>query len=135
MANSTFDAVRRAGASLFALALIRAEFASLELTLAVRNALRWLACVLVACVLGMLALIAASAAIVAALWDRLGWYTVGLLALVYGAATIAFGVRLAQALARARPLLSQTFAELAKDRAALGAFEAADTGMHDGGAA
>jgi uncharacterized membrane protein YqjE len=119
------SSLRRAADAVIALLLARAEFASVELSIAVQGALRWLLMALASCVMGMLALIALSAAIVLGLWDRLGWYSVLLLALLYCAATVLLVQRLLAALARARPLLAQTFIELAKDRAALASLDPA----------
>ena len=110
---------RRAGQSLLALALARAEFASVELTLAAQSALRWLILALATCVVAMLALIALSAAVVVALWDHFSWYPLGVLALLYCGATALLVGWLLRSVATARPLLSQTFAELAKDGAAI----------------
>lgn len=110
---------RNAAESLLALALARLEFASVELTLAAQSALRWLLVALATCVIAMLALIALSAVVVVALWDRFSWYPLAALALVYCAATALLVGGLLASLARARPLLSQTFAELARDGAAI----------------
>ncbi len=117
--------LRRAADAVIALLLTRAEFASVELSIAVQGALRWLLVALATCVLGMLALIALSAALVVGLWPLLGWYSVLILALVYCAATAVLAQRLLSAIAQSRPLLAQTFIELAKDRAALAALEPA----------
>jgi uncharacterized membrane protein YqjE len=109
----------RAANSAFALLLTRAEFASVELSLARERLLGWLLAALAAGVLAVLGLIALSATIVIALWDRFGWYTAAALAILYGGATALLVGRLLHALATAPPLLAQTFAELAKDRDAL----------------
>ncbi len=113
------DALRRAARALLSLVLARAEFASAELTLAVQDALRWLLAALGACVLAMLGLVALSAVLVVALWERCGWYTLAVLALLYCAATAILVLRLLRALAQARPLLAETIAELARDGAAI----------------
>jgi uncharacterized membrane protein YqjE len=110
---------RRAGQSLLALALARAEFASVELTIAAQAALRWLLVALAACVIAMLGLIALSATLVIGLWDHLGWYALAALALFYCLTTAALVGWLLRSLARARPLLSDTLAEIAKDGAAI----------------
>ncbi len=110
---------RRAGQSLLALALARAEFASVELTLAAQAALRWLLVALATCVIAMLALIVLSAVLVVALWDHFSWYPLAALALIYCGATALLVGWLLRSVAAARPLLSQTFAELAKDGAAI----------------
>lgn len=117
--GSALPAWRRAGQSLLALALARAEFASVELTLAAQAALRWLLVALATCVIAMLALFALSAAVVVALWDHFGWYPLAILALLYCGITALLVSWLLRSIATARPLLSQTFAELAKDGAAI----------------
>ena len=111
--------LRRAGQSLLALALARAEFASIELSLAARAALGWVFAALAASVLAMLALIALSATLVAALWDHYSWYPLAALALLYCGATVLLLAWLARSIAGAPPLLKETFAELAKDAAAV----------------
>ena len=116
---SALPAWRRAGQSLLALALARAEFASVELTLAAQAALRWLLVALATCVIAMLALIALSAVVVVALWDHFSWYPLAALALLYCGATAVLAGWLLRSIATAPPLLSQTFAELAKDGAAI----------------
>jgi uncharacterized membrane protein YqjE len=113
------QAWRRAGQSLLALVLARAEFASVELTLAVQSALRWLLVALATCVIAILALIALSAAVVVALWEHFGWYPLAVLAVLYCASTTLLVGWLLRSVAAARPLLSDTFAELAKDGAAI----------------
>jgi uncharacterized membrane protein YqjE len=117
--TEAMQAWRRAGQSLLALVLARAEFASVELTLAAQSALRWLLVALATCVIAMLALIALSAAVVVALWDHFGWYPLGVLALLYCGSTALLAAWLLRSVAAARPLLSDTFAELAKDGAAI----------------
>jgi uncharacterized membrane protein YqjE len=122
---------RRAGQSLMGLALARAEFASVELTLAAQSALRWLLVALATCVIAMLALIALSAAVVVALWEHLGWYPLAALALLYCGSTALLVAWLLRSVAGARPLLSQTFAELAKDGAAIRSSTALPEGQDD----
>lgn len=119
VANEPVHAWRRAGQSLLALALARAQFASVELTVAAQAALRWVLVALASCVIAMLALIALSATVVMALWEHYSWYPLAALALLYCATTVALVAWLLRSLARARPLLSETFAELAKDGAAI----------------
>ena len=116
---SAQPAWRRAGQSLLALALARAQFASVELTLAAQAGLRWLLVALATCVIAMLALIALSAVVVVALWDRFSWYPLAALALLYCGSTALLAGWLMRSVATAQPLLSQTFAELAKDGAAI----------------
>ncbi|SPE28418.1 putative Membrane protein [Burkholderiales bacterium] len=110
------EALRRAGISALALLLARAEFASIELSIAREQAVRWLLTALAACVLSMLGLIALSAVVALALWDRYGWYTVAVLAVLYCASAVMLVVRLLKEVEASPPLLSSTFAELAKDR-------------------
>lgn len=111
--------LRRAALALLALALARAEFASVELSLSARAALRWILAALLASVLGMLGLFALSATIVLALWERYSWYPLAALGLLYCASTLALLLWVLRSIGRAPPLLAQTFAELAKDGAAL----------------
>jgi uncharacterized membrane protein YqjE len=112
-------AIRRTASAASALLLARAEFAAVELTQTGVDALRWLLWALAATALMALTLIAATAAIVLALWDRLGWVSLGLLTLAYAFATVYLLVRLRRQLHARRPLLAQTLAELSKDRNAL----------------
>jgi uncharacterized membrane protein YqjE len=101
------------------LLLARAEFAAAELTQAGATALRWLLTVLLASALLIMALVALSAAIVLALWERLGWYSLGLLTLIYAGVACFLVIRLVREIRASPALLAQTFAELAKDREAL----------------
>jgi uncharacterized membrane protein YqjE len=111
--------LRKAVAAASSLLLARAEFAAAELTQAAVTALRWLLTGLLALALLMLALVALSATLVLALWERLGWYSLGLLTLLYAGAAYLVAIRLLREI-RASPLpLAQTFAELDKDREAL----------------
>ena len=110
---------RTALASACSLLLVRAEFAAAELSEAGASALRWLLIGLLASALLMLALAAVTATIVLALWERLGWYPMGVLALIYAGAAWWVVVRLLRQIRASPPLLSRTFAELAKDREAL----------------
>jgi uncharacterized membrane protein YqjE len=111
--------IRRAASAASSLLLARAEFAAVELTQTGVDALRWLLWALVATALMALTLIAGTAAIVLALWDRLGWLSLGLLTLAYAIVTAYLLVRLRRQLRARRPLLAQTLAELSKDRDAL----------------
>lgn len=113
------DALRRVASSALALLLTRAEFAGVELSLAREQALRWLLAALGASVLAMLSLITLSATIVIVLWDRFGWYSAAMLALLYCGAAALLVIRLLHELATSPPLFAETFAELAKDRDAL----------------
>jgi uncharacterized membrane protein YqjE len=111
--------INRAARAASSLLLARAEFAAVELTQTGVDALRWLLWALVATALLVLTLLIATATIVLVLWDRLGWISLGLLALVYAIATGYLMVRLRRRLQVRRPLLAQTLAELSKDREAL----------------
>jgi uncharacterized membrane protein YqjE len=119
MVAGPLDALRRISARSLTLLLSRAEFAALELAQARGQLMRWLLLALVSVVVLQLGLLAASAALVAALWDRFGPLTLVVLALVYAGAGAAVLMRLRQEIAKAPPLLSETLAEFAKDRDAL----------------
>jgi uncharacterized membrane protein YqjE len=67
----------------------------------------------------MLTLALLTATIVLALWERLGWYSLAFLALIFGGLTAFVIYRLLQELRSCPPVLEQTLAELAKDREAL----------------
>jgi uncharacterized membrane protein YqjE len=112
-------ALRRAARAASSLLLARAEFAAVELTQTSADALRWLLWALAATSMLALTLIAATATIVLALWDWLGWISLGLLTLAYAIVTAYLFVRLRRELRSRRPLLAQTLAELSKDREAL----------------
>ena len=112
-------ALRRAARAGWSLLLTRAEFAAVELTQAGANALRWVLAALATAALATLTLAALTATIVLVLWERMGWYSIGILALIYAGLT-GFAVhRLLRELYTRRPLLEQTLTELAKDREAL----------------
>jgi uncharacterized membrane protein YqjE len=111
--------LRRAATAASSLLLARAEFAAVELTQAGADALRWLLAALAATALLTLTLVAVTATIVMALWERAGWYSMGILALIYVGATGFVVHRLRRTLHARRPVLEQTLAELAKDREAL----------------
>jgi uncharacterized membrane protein YqjE len=110
--------------SALSLLLTRAEFASVELSIARAQVMRWLLLGLGASVLAMLGLVALSAMVTVVLWDRLGWVSLGLLAAVYCLAAVLLVLRIANEVANAPPLLSETFVELAKDREAVFGFTA-----------
>jgi uncharacterized membrane protein YqjE len=112
-------ALRRAARAASSLLLARVEFAAVELTQTGADALRWLLWALAATSMLALTLIAATATIVLALWDWLGWFSLGLLTLAYAIVTAYLLVRLRRELRSRRPLLAQTLAELSKDREAL----------------
>ena len=112
-------ALRRAVRAASSLLLTQIQFAAVELTQSGADALRWVLWALGATALLALTLIVVTAAIVLALWDRLGWYSLGLLGLVYAIVTGYLVYQLWRALHARPPLLAQTLAELAKDREAL----------------
>jgi uncharacterized membrane protein YqjE len=112
-------AMRRAARAASSLLLARAEFAAVELTQSGADALHWLLWALAATALLVLTLLAATAAIVLALWPQCGWYSLGFLTLLYAGVTGYVMLRLRRALHARPPLLAQTLAELAKDREAL----------------
>jgi uncharacterized membrane protein YqjE len=112
-------ALRRAARAASSLLLARAEFAAVELTQTGADALHWLLWALAATSMLALTLIAATATIVLALWDWLGWLSLGFLTLAYAIVTAYLFVRLRRELRSRRPLLAQTLAELSKDREAL----------------
>jgi len=126
--------LRRAAQALLDLGLARAEFASLELTLAARSALRWIAVALLASVLGMLGLLALCATMVLALWERYSWYPLAAMAVLFCGATILLLAWAAHSISRVPPLLGQTIAELGKDSAALRAACAPADARDDPGA-
>ncbi|HEV3018638.1 MAG TPA: phage holin family protein [Burkholderiaceae bacterium] len=111
--------LRRAARAASSLLLARAQFAAVELTQSGADALHWLLWALSATALLALTLIVATVTIVAVAWDRLGWYSLGVLTLIYAIATGYLFYRLRRALQARPPLLAQTLAELARDREAV----------------
>jgi len=111
--------IRRVARAASSLLLTRAEFAAVELTQTVDDALRWLVWALAATALMALTLIAVTATIVLALWDWFGWLSLAYLTLAYAIVTGYLVVRLWRYVHGRRPFLAQTLAELSKDRAAL----------------
>jgi uncharacterized membrane protein YqjE len=111
--------IRRALAAGSSLLLLRAEFAVAELSEAGTTAMRWVVTALIAFALLIVAVGAVSATIVLALWDRWGWYPMGVLAALYAGAALFLVSRLLREIRTRPPMLAQTFAELAKDREAL----------------
>ena len=87
-------ALRRAVRAASLLLLARAEFAAVELTQTGADALRWLLWALGVTALLALTLIAATATIVLALWDWLGWLSLGFLTLTYATALGNLAMRL-----------------------------------------
>lgn len=118
--------MRRLSAASLALLLSRAEFASVELAQARAQLLRWFMLALVGALLALLAVVAASAWLVVALWDRAGGVTLAALVVAFGAAAWWVLVRLQREVRDAPPLLAQTLQELAKDRDALARSGTAD---------
>jgi uncharacterized membrane protein YqjE len=113
------DALRRLGASSVNLLLTRAEFASLELARSRAQLMRWLGLALAIAVLALLALIAASAALVLLWWERGGPLTLVALALLYALAALGLGRGLRRELQSAPPVLAETLAEFSRDRDAM----------------
>lgn len=116
---SPFDAVRRLSAASFSLLLSRAEFATLELAQARAQLMRWLLLALVATMLALLALVAASTLLVFALWERFGWITLLAVGVAHALGAVLVLRRLDREIAAAPPLLAQTLQEVARDRDAL----------------
>lgn len=116
---SPIDAVRRLSASSLALLLTRAQFAAVELAQARAQFVRWLVLALLATMLALLTLMAASAVLVIVLWESAGPLTLLGLALLYAAGGFAFYRRLQREVNEAPPLLSETLTELAQDRDAI----------------
>lgn len=101
------------------LLLTRGELAALELATARDRAVRWLVLGLVAAALMLAALLTVSIWVAAIFWDGPRALALGLLAAAYAAAGgIAISV-LRNGVAAAPPILSETLAELEKDRDAL----------------
>lgn len=116
---SPFDAVRRLSAASVSLLLSRAEFATLELAQARAQLMRWLLLALVATMLALLALVAASTLLVFALWERFGWITLLAVGVAHALGAVLVLRRLDREIAAAPPLLAQTLQEVARDRDAL----------------
>jgi uncharacterized membrane protein YqjE len=115
----SFDAVRRVLQHVGRLLLLRGELAAEELALARRQWIGWLAMALAAFALMLAALIAVSAWLTLALWDRLGAATPGILALLFGLAATLVVRALLQAAGSAAAPLAQTRAALREDYEAL----------------
>lgn len=118
--------MRRLSAASLALLLSRAEFASVELAQARAQLLRWFVLALAGALLALLAVAAASAWLVVALWEHAGGFTLVALAAAFAAAAWWTLARLQREVREAPPLLAQTLQELAKDRDALAGSGAAD---------
>ena len=132
--SSPLDALRRLSASALDLLLTRAQFASVELAQARVQWVRWIGLALGAAVLALLALMAASAALVLALWEHAGALTLVALAVLYTSGVLVVIRVLQRELREAPPLLSETLAELGSDRDALLGRMAAGEPRPDGGA-
>jgi uncharacterized membrane protein YqjE len=108
--------VRTLLAHALALLLTRGELAALELADARDRAVRWLVLALIAAVLLLAALMTVSVWVAAIFWDGPRVLAVGLLAVAYAVAgTVAVSI-LRREVAAAPPILSDTRAELEKDR-------------------
>ncbi len=114
--SSPLDAVRRLSGATVNLLLSRAEFASLELSQTRAQLLRWLALAMFAMVLALLALIAGSALLTAALWPRYGWVTLAVLFAIYMLGAWWVYRTLTAEMSAAPPILSETLRELSNDR-------------------
>ena len=125
------ESPRRLPRMVVSLLLTRAEFASVELSLALARLMRWLLLALGAAVLGLLGLFGASAFLVLALQERFGPWPLAVLALLYGGAAVWLVWRVVREITAAPPLLEQTFLELARDRDALFAKGAASGATPD----
>ena len=111
--------VRALLAHALALFLTRGELAALELAEARDRAVRWLVLALVAAVLLLAALLTVSLWVATIFWDGPRVMAVSLLAVAYAVAgVVAIGI-LRREVAAAPPILSETRAELEKDRDAL----------------
>jgi uncharacterized membrane protein YqjE len=111
--------VRTLLAHALALLLTRGELAALELADARDRAVRWLVLALIAAVLLLAALMTVSVWVAAIFWDGPRVLAVGLLAVAYAVAgAVAFSI-LRREVAAAPPILSETRAELERDRDAL----------------
>jgi len=116
---SLVSRLRRAAAAASALLAARAQFAIAELGLAASHAAAWLLMAMLVWLLALLSICALTAAVVLALWDRFGWYSAGVLGLLYAACAGWLALRLLRQIRASPKLLAQTFAELAKDREVL----------------
>jgi uncharacterized membrane protein YqjE len=111
--------VRTLLAHALALLLTRGELAALELADARDRAVRWLVLALIAAVLLLAALMTVSVWVAAIFGDGPRVLAVGLLAVAYAVAgAVAFSI-LRREVAAAPPILSETRAELERDRDAL----------------
>jgi uncharacterized membrane protein YqjE len=111
--------VRTLLAHALALLLTRGELAALELADARERAVRWLVLALIAAVLLLATLMTVSVWVAAVFWDGPRVLAVGLLAVAYAVAGAVAVSKLRREVAAAPPILSETRAELEKDRDAL----------------
>jgi len=113
------QSLRTVLAQVLALLITRGELASVELAEARDRAVRWLILGLAAAVLLLAALMTVSLWVAALFWDGPRVLALGLLALAYATiGAVLIGIVRREAVT-APAVLSQTFAELHKDRAAL----------------
>jgi uncharacterized membrane protein YqjE len=101
------------------LLLTRGELAALELATARDRAVRWLVLGLMAAVLMLAALLTVSIWVAAIFWDGPRALALGLLAAAYAVAGVIAISVIRSEVAAAPPILSETRAELEKDRDAL----------------
>jgi uncharacterized membrane protein YqjE len=101
------------------LLLTRGELAALELATARDRAVRWLVLGLMAAVLMLAALLTVSIWVAAIFWDGPRALALGLLAAAYAVAGVVAISIIRSEVAAAPPILSETRAELEKDRDAL----------------
>ena len=113
--SSLRAALQRISGAAAQLLLTRLELAGVELTQAAHDILRWGGLGLAAAVLLLLALGCATAAVVAALWQALGWLILAAFAVLYGAAAAALLLRIRSELRTAPAFLDATIAELRQD--------------------
>jgi uncharacterized membrane protein YqjE len=115
-----FDSLRRLGESVLGLAQRRIEVFALELQEEKVRALDLLVRAAALIVLGLLALVAATATLVVALWDTSPVLVLGLVTLAYGigAAGLALGIR--RRLRHGPKPFSGTIEEFRKDRECFG---------------
>jgi uncharacterized membrane protein YqjE len=111
--------VRQLFAHALALLATRGELAALELQDARDRVIRWALLALVAAALLLAALLTFSLWVAAMFWDGPRGIALAVVVVVYGVAAFALMRTIRREAAVAPPLLAQTRAELAKDRAAL----------------
>jgi len=119
MTVGAVEALRRISARSLTLLLSRVELATVELAQARALLVRWQLLSLACSALFQLAAAAATAALAALLWERVGPITLVAAAVVYAGIGVAVLARMQREIAQAPPLLAATLAELAKDRDAI----------------